>query len=103
MITEMRRVTKPGGRIISFSLHKPRDVVKHFEHDEYGWRVSNFRIPNPRWDAGENSKRSVAHTMIVCDRPTSVTRPRPAQSPLLLAGVLNEEDYNILEARARKV
>mmetsp|Transcript_44972 Transcript_44972/g.140859 ORF Transcript_44972/g.140859 Transcript_44972/m.140859 type:complete len:283 (+) Transcript_44972:311-1159(+) len=87
MVQEIRRVTKPGGRYISMSLHSPEEILAYFSskytlapspvdpsiddvHERIpppeDWQVQHCRLRNPRWNLREGSERAVAHTFVVC-------------------------------------
>jgi hypothetical protein len=114
MIDELYRVMKPGGRLITFSLHSLDEAVIHYDptyegkqppHSQpapaYDWKVSAFRVRSSRWmDTRDDCKKAVAHTMIVCDKPLA-DGTYPHLYPLRLDGVLSAEEHDALEARAR--
>lgn len=71
MIDEIHRILKPGSRFITFSLHPPEEVVCKYDSKKYNWKVSSYHVKSNRWNSQSHRKRSVAHTMIVCDKPLS--------------------------------
>jgi len=102
MLLEAERVLGPGGRYVALSLHSKEDVLRFFDGARHEWTLESARIRNPRWDEGENSRRSVAHTLVVCTKPLANGSP----SPLVcrkLPGTLSEEEYQALERRARHI
>lgn len=65
-MSEAYRVLKPGGYLLSFSLHPWHEIKSSFYDDNLDWIVMPYNIPNARWNSGENVQRSVVHTMVVC-------------------------------------
>lgn len=103
MVKEQFRVLEPGGRFITFSLHCPDEVVPTYDEIGLDWKVSSFQIKSDRWNETTNRKRSVAHTLIVCDKMAS-DGIYPHEHPLRIPkGVLTEDDYRRLKDRADEV
>lgn len=97
LIAECYRVLAEGGIHISFSLHSVNDVLAYFRHKDFKWEVKPYRIINPRWNSSE-SKRSVAHTMIICQK-----LPLNPKFPQEIKGVLSDKEYDELVERATKI
>jgi len=58
MLKEVERVMRVDGMYMVVSLHSVEDVLRHVDNPSaFAWTVSSYRILNPRWDEGENSKR----------------------------------------------
>lgn len=76
MLDEMYRVLEPGGRILTFSLHgiQKNSMIYHNPKFKSLWRNLFFSIRSSRWNEHENSRKSVAHTMIVSDKPRNFMR-----------------------------
>lgn len=100
MITEIYRVMDYGSRYITFSLHSLEETIVHFQG--YDWKVTAHRVKSNRWNDGENSKRAVAHVMVICDKPLK-NGLYQHQYPLQLSGVLQDDEYEKLERYAIKV
>ena len=103
MVKEAYRVLKPGGRFITFSLHDIHEVEPTYRAEGLDWKVSSFRVKSDRWNDSNNRKRAVAHTMLVCDKPTAdgkYLHEHPLQIP---RGVLSEDEYQKLKAVADEV
>ncbi len=88
-IKEMHRILAPDGVFVSFSLHNIGEVVRYYTKYWDTWMVSPFRILNSRWSP-EESRRSVAHSLIVCRKPSS---ENTFPEPLSLTHVLSEEEH----------
>ncbi|CAE7781030.1 unnamed protein product [Symbiodinium microadriaticum] len=84
--------------MVTFSLHGMDEVLPFSKQDGMDWKVHAFRVANPRWDAEEQCRRSVAHTMVI-------TQKAPATMPdtLELEGVLSNEDYEQLLKSASEI
>jgi len=104
MIAEAYRVLQPGGRFITLSLHGIEEVDHYYRTKEFNWNVSCFHVKSDRWNEKENRKRSVAHTLIVCDKAladgTTFPRPYPLHIP---TGTLGSDEYQRLKERAEQV
>lgn len=86
MLDEMYRVLKPGGRILTFSLHNIEKNTKIYQNEKFNslWRSFFYNIRSNRWNENENSRKSVAHTMIICDKPRNFLRNYEVYSELKL-------------------
>ena len=71
MIDEIDRVLSKGGRYITFSLHSIDETKHLYEKNSHSWRIKSYRIRSSRWNEKENCDKSIAHTMIICDKPLS--------------------------------
>lgn len=103
MVKECYRVLEPGGRLITFSLHSPEEVEPTYSELGLDWKVTAFQIQSDRWNDSENRKRSVAHTLIVCDKACndgSYLHLHPLHIP---KGVLSPDDFRRLKDRADAV
>ena len=67
-LDEMYRILQFGGRYITLSLHPIHEVLHHYTQEKYKWGVSAYNLKSPRWDEGENRHRSVAQTLLICDK-----------------------------------
>jgi len=122
MINEIERVLQPGGRYITFSLHSIEEILPRFQRkpilnsktgeiilEEYGWKISTFRVKSNRWNLKANRRRAVAHTMIICDKPLAnidedgKKTTFPYTYPLDMPNVLTEEEYDVMKARFDEV
>lgn len=102
-MTESYRVLRPGGRLITFSLHSPEEVAPIYSEQGLDWKVTSFHIRSDRWNETDNRKRSVAHTLIVCDKATAegkYVHEHPLRIP---NGTLAEDDFRRLKERADEV
>jgi len=101
---EMFRIMKPGGRFITWSLHPIHEVVDHFDPVKFEWTVRAFNIISPRWQKNkENRHKSVAYTMIVCDKHgEDMLYPSidEVHASLFEKGALTDEEYNNLRKEA---
>jgi len=102
MISEIYRVLSSGGIYLTFSLHYHQDILHYFKNTVFNWRVTAYRVRNHRWDEENNSRRNVAHTLIICEKPGIDGNYRSDYSSSL-PGVLSEEDYNQLEDYSMRV
>ena len=99
MVSEIYRVLKPSGRYITFSLHVEDDLVKYFINPLYEWQVRTFNVRNSRWDEYDNSRRNVAHTMIVCDKPDA-NGNYVNECPPHIPGVLTDDELLVLTEKS---
>jgi len=102
MISEIYRVLSPGGTYLTFSLHYHQDILHYFKNSVFKWRVTAYRVRNHRWDQNGNSRRNVAHTMIICEKPETDGSYQTDFSSSL-PGVLSEEEYQELEEYSMRV
>lgn len=103
MIKECHRVLQPGGRFITFSLHSPEEVLPSYSELGLDWKVTGFQIQSDRHNDTNNRKRSVAHTLIVCDKACidgSFLHEHPLYIP---KGVLSADDFKRLQDHADQV
>jgi len=95
---EMFRILKPGGRFITWSLHPIHEVFDHFDPVKFDWKIRAYNVKSPRWQKNkENRHKSVAHSMIVCDKHGSdVTFPPidDVHASLFDKGALTDDEYN---------
>lgn len=73
LVCEAYRVLKPGGFLLSFSLHPWSAIEEHYTADKLPWSVQHFNIPNARWNEEENVNRCVVHCMVLCVKPKGET------------------------------
>lgn len=104
MLNEIYRVLSPGSRFITFSLHSIEEIINYYENKEFIWKVHPFRVKSNRWNETTNRRRSIAHTMFVCDKPAEdgvfpLPNPRDFDSQLFLS----QQKYEELKKRADKV
>lgn len=93
MMREINRVLSPGGRYITFSLHSVEEVERYFQDNTFGWKVSCFRIKSSRFnETQECRRRSVAHTMVVCDKAFD-DGTYAYDHPLVIDGTMTEDEY----------
>jgi len=100
---EMFRILKPGGRFITWSLHPINEVIQHFDPVKFDWTVRSYNVRSPRWQkTKENRFKSVAHSMIVCDKYGDMIFPLidNVHASLFEKGALTEEEYNGLRRDA---
>ena len=92
------------GRFITWSLHPIHEVVDHFDPVKFEWTVRAFNIISPRWQKNkENRHKSVAYTMIVCDKHgEDMLYPSidEVHASLFEKGALTDEEYNNLRKEA---
>eukprot|EP01038_Epipyxis_sp_PR26KG_P009750 gene9750-13117_t len=104
MIQEIYRVLEPGGRFLSFSLHAISEVNFYYNNPvQYNWKANFYNIKSSRWNEDNHVKRSVAHTMIVCDKPYSDGTYRGDNYPLVINGALSDNEYNQMKDYAAKI
>ena len=103
MVKEAYRVLSPGGRFITFSLHSPEEVEPTYSKQGLDWQVTSFHIRSDRWNDTDNRKRSVAHTLIVCDKATEDGKYLHEHPLRIPSGTLSEDDYTRLKERADEV
>ncbi len=98
----MNRILAPGGRYITYSLHPIHEVDFYFEDENFHWKISTYNVKSSRWDEDKNRHKSIAHSMIVCDKID--LNGNYNQTPINdTFGILTDEEYKALEARAKKV
>lgn len=107
MIDEIYRVMAPSSRYVTFSLHSIEEVLSKFTSPNYQWRVKAYRVRSHRWNETEHRKRSVAHTMIICDKPDEQgnysTSSETLSDPTKVPNILEEEEYLKLKTHAEEV
>jgi len=108
MMTEIHRVMKPGGRFVSWSLHPIHEIEMKYLNKKFDWNVHFFRVKSKRWGPGKNCRRSVSHTMIICDKPmllgSTSDKCRMSVSNLEFPGlILSEEEEQTLVKRAEEL
>mmetsp|Transcript_24900 Transcript_24900/g.25119 ORF Transcript_24900/g.25119 Transcript_24900/m.25119 type:complete len:271 (+) Transcript_24900:283-1095(+) len=100
MIQELYRVLKPNGRFITLSLHSKADIACFFQLPQYDWTVSFYEILNPRWDQWCNSRRSMTHTLIICEKHKKDPKDKGI---LKLNHVLTDKEIILLKTLHLKV
>jgi hypothetical protein len=113
LMKEACRVLKPGGLLLSFSLHSWESIHDHYSTEDLNWTVMPYHIPNARWNEEENVERSVVHTMVVCVKHGGVHGKAVgggggggAEQPLEMydiPGTLCEEEVKAKKAHANEV
>jgi len=103
MIDELYRVLKPGGLLITMSLHTYAETGIHYEkYDTYNWRVSNFRVRSSRWNDGDNRRKSLCHLLLICEKPLADGSFREKEA-IIPKGVLSDEEFERLTKMADEV
>jgi SAM-dependent methyltransferase len=100
LMCEAYRVLKPGGFLLSFSLHPWHSIQEHFFADDLPWSVTPYNIPNARWNEDENVGRAVAHTMVLCVKPDTSGATCGA---IDIPGVLTDDEVFVRAKAANEV
>ena len=102
MINEIYRVMAPGSRLITFSLHALDEVIIHY--NKLNWKVYATRVKSSRWnESKDESKKAVAHTMIICDKPLNDGVTYVRTLPIHIEGTLTDDEYEDLLKYADEV
>jgi len=105
LMREAFRVLKPGGFLISFSLHSWKEIERFFYEDDLGWTVMPYHIPNARWNESENVNRCVVHSMVLCVKHGGEfgASDSVALSPFNIPNTFSDEEVAIKMRRAKEI
>mmetsp|Transcript_29541 Transcript_29541/g.43576 ORF Transcript_29541/g.43576 Transcript_29541/m.43576 type:complete len:265 (+) Transcript_29541:180-974(+) len=102
LYSELHRVLKPGGRLITISLHCEKEVYPFAKSPDYSFLVSTCKILNKRRydEEEEKDERSLFHTLAVFDKVDGLSkedaRDLCSQHPLNFINAVTESEIQDL-------